>query len=99
MESNIDFKNHLVKGQIKQPENEKHEAVSEWLQQGGGEAEGRPDQAQQLHGGVSAQAEFRRQPKQRRRRLELRPQGPVAAVTQLLPRRQQALITVKTYSK
>ena len=89
--------NHLVKGQINQPEKEKHEAVSEWLQQCGGEADGRPDQAQQLHGGVSAQAEFRRQPEQRRRRLELCPQGLVAAVPQLLSRRQQAVITVKTY--
>lgn len=86
---------HLVQRQVQGPQAEEQHAVSEGLYQHGAQAQQRPQQAQQLHGGVRVQAEPGAEPQQAGRGQQLLPQ-PLAAVAQLPAGRQQAVIAVET---
>lgn len=86
---------HLVERQVQEPKAKEDQAVSEGLQQGGGEAQRRPCQAQQLHGRVSVQTQPWPQPQQGGGGEQLFPQG-LAAVAQLPTGGQQPLVTIET---
>lgn len=87
---------HLVERQVQDPKAKEHQAVSEGLQQSGGEAQRRPCQAQQLHGCVGVQTPPRSQPQQGGGGQELLPQR-LTTVAQLPAGRQQPLVTIETY--
>lgn len=86
---------HLVERQVQDPKAKKHQAVSEGLQQSGGEAQRHPCQAQQLHGCVSVQNQPWSQPQQGGGGEELLPKR-LTTEAQLPTGRQQALVTIET---
>lgn len=87
---------HLVERQVQDPKAKEHQAVSEGLQQSGGEAQRRPCQAQQLHGCVCVQTQLWSQPEQGGGGEELLPQR-LTTIAQLPTGRQQPLVTIETY--